>query len=371
MRTGEWRVHVQYADIQYSTLRREGVGLYFVRTAGRTAAGVASCEVARRPYSGSTEAMEAAKEAAMAFRDDIVQLTSIVEREEGPLDDLLQQLREGDGAAAGGAGSVLPEAVPPFNQKGDISGTQSNDSNDTLKHETDVDAESTLAGTDAAHPPSLRRVASSQSSGVPQTSALTPTHTPRALHATRTTSQIMSSEPAQAGSQVAFATRQGSAHQSPRFGSPRTDGTKRTARQPGVAGQRNLHEAYGRRLLAHASKATLVAHQTHVDERSRAGEPPVRTQMMQEKSEPAPVMMPERWFVPRGCLTPPRALASCMLAFPEGSTERAGNGTPLRPGDTVYVADVQFVDGLPWAKVRCKNVGRCMQRCQHLLTQAK
>ena len=60
--------------------------------------------------------------------------------------------------------------------------------------------------------------------------------------------------------------------------------------------------------------------------------------------------MPEKWFVPWDCESPPRAVAFAMLALPE--EERTDvEGAQLLPGDTVYVAAVQFVKGLPWARV--------------------
>ena len=108
-----------------------------------------------------------------------------------------------------------------------------------------------------------------------------------------------------------------------------------------TAGRRRLHEPYGRSLAAHASRPATATQQAQEIDRPKAT--PSMT--------PAPSMMPERWYVPRGCEIPPRALAFGMLALPEDSAKREGAGTPLQPGDTVYVADVKFVRGLPWAKV--------------------
>ena len=118
--------------------------------------------------------------------------------------------------------------------------------------------------------------------------------------------------------------------------------SNRAAQKPvATAGHRRLHEPYGRSLAAHASRPATAAQQAQVIDR-----PEVTPLVML-----APSMMPERWYVPRGCEVPPRALAFNMLALPEDSAEREGTGTPLQPGDTVYVADVKFVRGLPWAKV--------------------
>ena len=116
-------------------------------------------------------------------------------------------------------------------------------------------------------------------------------------------------------------------------------GNKATQNQM-AARRSSLHEPYGRSLSAHASSPQLVAHQVQAV----------------DQLDPGPPMMPERWFVPRGRETTPRALPSHMLALPEGNAERARSGTPLHPGDTVYVADVKFVQGLPWAKVRGEHV---------------
>ncbi len=119
------------------------------------------------------------------------------------------------------------------------------------------------------------------------------------------------------------------------------------AQKQAAAGGRSLHEPYGRSLSAHASSQALVAHQAQANDRL----------------EPHFSLMPERWFVPRACETPPRALPYHMLALSAGNAGRAASGTPLQPGDTVYVADVKFVQGLPWAKVRCDHVFKSRTRC--------
>lgn len=116
------------------------------------------------------------------------------------------------------------------------------------------------------------------------------------------------------------------------------------AQTQAAAGGRSLHEPYGRSLSAHASRQAIIVHQGQVVDRP----------------EPNLSLVPERWFVPHNCETSPRALPYHMLAFPDGQSEVSG--TPLQPGDTVYVADVKFVQGLPWAKV-CEHAYQWRTRC--------